>query len=117
MYYNWSGNDVNNNTQFFGHINMNVVSLGTSALNNLIIMLVLNVYFAFKFPHSMIMIKSRVEAVIVSKEEALVLRALEQIENETADANKQQDILAHLGNKIRHKLSDIVSSPRSLGKK
>ena len=105
MYENWAQNDPNNNLQFLGNIKMNILSLGSSALNNLIVLLVSNVFFAYMYPHSMIMIKSKVEAVIMSEEEATVLRAMEQIGAETTEANKKQDILRKIGHKMKNKIS------------
>ena len=83
MFLNWSEIPQSNSFQLFGHINMSMTAVGFSSLNNGIILMGLNVISAFKHPHSLIMLKSRVEAVLLSEEEAVALRAMDQIGSET----------------------------------
>ena len=108
MYYNWSEIPEANNFQLLGHIKMSMTALGSSSLNNIIILVVINTISAYRHPQSLIMIKSRVDAVLMSEEEALALRAMDQIGNETAEANKQQDIVEAMTGKIINKFTPSI---------
>ena len=72
---------------------MSMTALGFSALNNIIIIAFLIILSAFRHPNCLVMISSKIEAVMMSEEEALALRAMNQIEGETAEANKRHDII------------------------
>ena len=72
---------------------MSATALTFSAMNNMMIVLGLIVLSAFRHPNSLIMVSSKIEAVMMSEEEALALRAMNQIEGETAEANKRHDII------------------------
>ena len=89
---------------------MSITALASSSANNILILIGLNIISAYLHPHSLIMIKSRVEAVMMTEEEAVILRAMDQVGNEAAEANKQQDIIQVMTGKIRNAFSSSSSA-------
>ena len=114
MYNNWSEIPSSSNIPLFGHISMSMTALGFSSCNNIIILVGLNVISAFRHPHSLIMVKSRVEAILMLEEEAVALRAMDLIGSETAEANKQQDILQVMTGKMISKMSSSPSGKKEV---
>ena len=60
------------------------------------------------------MVTSRVEVVLISEEEAVALRAMDLIGSETAEANKQQDILQVMTGKMISKMSSSPSGKKEV---
>ena len=66
--------------EFLGHINASATQQAASALVNLGIVLVMNIWTSFKNPHQLVTIKSMAEMSEISEEEATFLKSLEETE-------------------------------------
>ena len=79
---------------FLNHIEISSSAMASSAMNSVIIICILNTYTAFKFPDSMIMIKSRTEVLTLNESDAVVLRAVDAVARKTSNANREQDVVS-----------------------
>ena len=61
---------------FLGYINGSTTNTASSALTNIILISFFNIITSFKNPSYMVTIRSKVEFVIITEEEASILKAL-----------------------------------------
>lgn len=77
FFFNWCGCELYT-ISFLGELKTTTRSLASTALNNLIIIAVSNVLAAFRHPSSLVMIRSRVEMLLLTETEATLLRAIDR---------------------------------------
>ena len=115
LYFNW-GDNPTFVIGALGHLSYTSSALASSAINNIIILCMLNAAYAFMYPSSLVMVKSRTETLELSEEEAQVLRAMDAVARQTAVKNRQEDVLTTIGRSIMIKIKGGGSAASSKSK-
>jgi hypothetical protein len=71
-----------------GHIRLTAAGLATSAINNVVVLMTLNIYSIFRYPTRLVSVRSEVEALQMSEGEAVSLRSYDALSHEIAERNR-----------------------------
>jgi hypothetical protein len=85
--FNWA-NSKGVSISFLGHINVTSAGIASSACNNVIILLTLNVWTVFRYPDSLVTVRSRVEAVQMREDRAISIRSYDALLHEISESHR-----------------------------
>jgi hypothetical protein len=103
LYFNLCGCELFT-ISFFGEMKATTSSLASSALNNMIILLASNIVTAYRHPSSLVVIRSRVETLLLTESEATLLRAMDR---------NASDLSKRCNDELNNELAALAASARS----
>ena len=100
LFRNWS-HCTTKRLKLFGHIDMTVSGAMSSALNNIILLLIIFCISAYRRPSNLVLIKSSTEILTMAKEESIKLRAMDTVDNNISDQCREPDIVQVILNRMK----------------
>lgn len=89
--------------QFLGHLVFSPSAIVFNAMQNISILCAVNTYYAFKYPSSLIMIRSRMETFTLTLEEAKILRAMDAVARQISADNQSEDFFYKTAKRLLNK--------------
>ena len=99
LFLNWS-DCPSKRINFFGHLDITVSGQTSSAMNNILLLLVLFCASAYLHPQNLVIIKSPTEILTMTQEQSRKLRTLATASHDIADKHRKPDIVQVFLSKI-----------------